>query len=363
MGQCVREYVGGCLICKRTQKPQPVRYLKNVLTKPLPLQMISCDLVGPRRVGGSEFHYLVIIDHASRFLVAKLCGLTADEVIKIIREYWITVFQVPNAILTDRGPAFRNEFQRFVTVELRAYHVYTSPYYPQGNAINEASHIALEKSIAAEVMIGGRNAETVLYNSVLVHNACPHSSTGISPFGFLFGFEPLLPGWQGLRNQNDEELRDVKKTELRQQRLLREQLMSQNPVVVKSVSMEVGDWVVYLLSNYEKMVTESKDSKMEYSPAWSLPAKVVEVKSEVVVVRPWGGKSGTRQVPLSQVQKLQGKVAPSLQPLTLKMLELAQPRSRRPLHLQSAGATGEKKEWKELLEGDGMETRKRMKPE
>eukprot|EP00921_Rhytidocystis_pertsovi_P005297 GHVQ01009158.1.p1 GENE.GHVQ01009158.1~~GHVQ01009158.1.p1 ORF type:complete len:554 (+),score=58.34 GHVQ01009158.1:240-1664(+) len=194
MSQYMQAYISGCLICRRQQRPEPVRLLKNVLVKPLPLQMVSCDLVGPRVVQGQEFHYCVIIDHASRFIVAKVCGTSSADVITLFKDAWLSVFHVPNAVLTDRGPCFRHEFQRFVTGEMRAYHVYTSPYYPQGNAINEASHVPLEKSISAEVMIGGSNPVEALCNSVLVHNACPHVSTGISPFGFLFGFEPLLPG-------------------------------------------------------------------------------------------------------------------------------------------------------------------------
>jgi transposase InsO family protein len=74
---------------------------------------------------------------------------TTRFVIRILKSYWVPVFQAPTAVLTDRGSQFiAKEFRAFITEELAAILVYMSPYYPQGNAVNEASHKALDRVIS-----------------------------------------------------------------------------------------------------------------------------------------------------------------------------------------------------------------------
>lgn len=77
MAQDVQKYVKQCLICLRQGTLQPFRRLRSVLSKPLPLQMVSCDHVGPRNWQQQMVQYLVIIDHATRFIVAKRCEAKA----------------------------------------------------------------------------------------------------------------------------------------------------------------------------------------------------------------------------------------------------------------------------------------------
>lgn len=69
MGQDVRFYVKACFICLRKSPPR-VRSRRGALTRPHLFDLISMDYVGPRTINGLDYHFLVIIDHASRFLVA-----------------------------------------------------------------------------------------------------------------------------------------------------------------------------------------------------------------------------------------------------------------------------------------------------
>ena len=150
MAADVRHFVGQCLVCLR-HHPTQAKTLRGLLEKPLPLQLISLDHVGPRKWANQTVFYLVMIDHATRFMMATPMEVVSGAATKrALEERWVAVFQAPEAILTDRGSVFREkEFQNYVTQELCAYHIFSSAYYPQGNGLNEASHKGLEASIAA----------------------------------------------------------------------------------------------------------------------------------------------------------------------------------------------------------------------
>eukprot|EP00923_Selenidium_pygospionis_P023959 GHVN01041665.1.p1 GENE.GHVN01041665.1~~GHVN01041665.1.p1 ORF type:complete len:140 (-),score=6.30 GHVN01041665.1:197-616(-) len=92
-----------------------------VLTKPNPFELVSVDFVGPRSLWGQEWHYVVLIDHCSRFVVTKAVqSANGDSAIQALRELWSPVFGAPRAVLSDNG-------------DLAAHLIYSSPYYPQAN--------------------------------------------------------------------------------------------------------------------------------------------------------------------------------------------------------------------------------------
>lgn len=94
--------------------------------------------------------------------------------------------------------------------------------------------------------------------------------------------------------------------------------------IIKVTNFKVDESIIYLLSDYENR----KNNEMtKYSTLWSLPAKIVEVKDKVVVVKTW--KETLRQVPFIQIYKLRGSVNPLLEDLNYKeisrLLPIKQP--------------------------------------
>ena len=95
MSADVRQFVGQCLICLRHNPTQP-KTLRGLLEKPVPLQLISLDHVGPRKWGDRTVYYLVMIDHATRFMVATLMEtISGAETKRALEERWVSVFQAP----------------------------------------------------------------------------------------------------------------------------------------------------------------------------------------------------------------------------------------------------------------------------
>ena len=259
----VADYIRGCLPCRRSGAPK-TPYLRDVLERPTPCQLISLDHVGPRNWAGQDWHYLVLVEHATRFMVVRPVKSTGvDEVITCLQEQWVPIFGAPEAILTDRGAAFiSGKFRHYALQELTSMLVYAGISYSQGNAINEASHKAIEAALRARAQYDGDVAFPVaLQDAVLAYNSTPHSATGESPFFCLFGFEAALPGWQKFAVREGEAVRRAKLQDLRARHMMRSILRADDGLRLSGPNdLAIGDWVVFYRSSYERQTaTEAQE--------------------------------------------------------------------------------------------------------
>lgn len=329
----VARYINNCLPCLRFTTPKSSRLFTEVLTRPLPMQLISIDYVGPRPWGNKRVYYCVIIDHCTRYLQAFPAENPTAAAIIVALSCWTDFMQAPEAILTDRGSVFNsNEFTTFVTLNLTAHHVFTSPYYPRGNGINEACHQGLEKSLKiADSECMSDTFNQALRDAVAVHNATPNMGTGESPYCSLFGFEPTLPGWQFFRRKEDASVRKATMREHRHHQLIRSQInyeeLKVSPLVLV---LKPGDWVVYELSDYERKAASKENpttlTSSKYLPSWSLPSKVLEVKDKVVIVQLMGQATSSRQVPINNTRRLTNPLSDILFNVNLRHIERNEPR-------------------------------------
>lgn len=325
MKHTVQQFIDGCLLCKRHKHIQSPITVKGVLSKPEPLELISLDCAGPRSWWGKQVYYLCIIDHCSRFIMLQSTETapTSGTIIQFMKQRWLPVFQTPLAVLTDRGTEFTSStFKDFVNKELGCAMIHTSAYYPQGNAINESSHRNINHMITLLEKDFQLTFEDSLQLAASIHNSAPHRSTSNTPFFMLFGFEPTLPGWQGIQQQpKDAETRNLIRKQEKAKVLYRGLLEQQSDgKLTKLTEFQIGDWIVYQLSDYEK-ASEGDTSK--FAANWSLPAKIKQIKEGAVVVQTW--QDSEVQVPNSKVYKLQGDVHPLLQQLNMKQLNYTLP--------------------------------------
>jgi hypothetical protein len=351
MAQDVQEYIKGCLVCVCHTKPRRLQTASGVLSKPLPLQLISLDLIGPYRIKGEKRWILVIVDHATRFIMANATrSATAVEVVEVMQQQWCKVFLAPYGVLVDRGSCFISEdFRKYITTKLGAYIIYTSPYYPQGNGINEASHAAIKSLISKCLETGQSSFEEAIDSAVWLHNATPHVAIGESPYYAMFGFEPVFPGWQQYQTVSDSAAIARQQQEMRQRALVKSRLLAQG-FQAKEKQVKVGDWVVFILSDYEKkcITLFSKSPNAEaHTTNWSLPAKVVEVKDKALVCHVMGRPYDVRQVSSSSVKVLSGMIPSTLVNLNLEMIDKDTPvRTKTPDDAPSAT----KMSWKDFMD-------------
>ena len=326
----VANYVQQCLICVR-RGLRISKTLRGLLTRPTAFQLVSLDYVGPRTFGQEQWSYLVIIDHATRFLFAAATErISADHASGILTCTWVPIFGAPEAILTDRGTTFTSPaFSEMVTKRLGAYHIFTSPYFPQGNAVNEASHQSLERSLSAAAAMGLTNFPEALQNAAGSYNATPHPATGNSPHWALYGREPVFPGWQALAYDVPEEIRTSNRSIETQIKMTFASAQSHYKKIFPTEKVEEGDWIVFLRSTYESKTAADTENVGSYAPPWSLPAKVIRVGKNQITVKECGS-GRERQVPTSQARLLKGEIPPSLQKTNLREIFKMPPRRPEP---------------------------------
>lgn len=316
IGRSVQSFVKRCLPCARNRSPKRAT-ASMVLRRPSPFELVSVDFVGPRIFGAGSWYYACIIDHCSRFVVTVASGFppTAAEAVAALQKHWVPIFGAPAAVLTDNGSQFDSRaFRDYVTKELKSHHVFSSPYYPAGNGINEASHRVLEHGIKCAVQLGTtRTFPDLLMHVTLAYNASYHSAVKDSPFALLFGKPPVLPGLQGLMAVEPEDQRLSRHHYRRARELLIPFQVSPDEAspVAEGRVVKVGDFVIYPLSDYEKGNAVQASSCLSYSPDWSLPCRVQQVKDKQLVVAEYG-TNRNRRVPQSQVKLVPQDLPPGL---------------------------------------------------
>lgn len=97
----------------------------------------------------------------------------------------------------------------------------------------------------------------------------------------------------------DPEVRFKCLREQRFQQICRARLQEERQLRLVEADVKVGDWIVFWLSDYERSLS-SREGLTKYSPKWSLPAKVSQVKDKTVIVKLWGDLDCERQVPVAQ---------------------------------------------------------------
>jgi hypothetical protein len=123
---------------------------------------------------------------------------SATEVAEVIWRHWITIFGVPQVIVTDNGREFNNNLQRCLWTALGIDHRFTSPFYPRCNLQVERTNRDTAKYLRAAILDANTKVtdwERFLPALTLSLNSAVNSATGKSPHEALLGYDPRVPLW------------------------------------------------------------------------------------------------------------------------------------------------------------------------
>ena len=323
-------YVNRCLICTRLRNPLRANP-KRCLERPGAFDLISLDYVGPRFYQGDSWHYLVVIDHATRYvLTSATLFATSEHVCSTLRNEWVKVFGVPKAILTDNGPQFTsNKYKHYVLEELKSTIIYTSPYHPEGNAINEAVHQSLERGMNARVIQPGlKTFAEHLQGITQAYNTAWQSVLKMSPYKALFGKDMVLPGFQILYPYQPEVDRKymIKLREYIRQIEPHLPKFPEGPAVKEQEEIVEGDFCVFERPEYDQKHYNPEGSSVHaYGLKWSLPSRIMEVAAERVKVKEYATNL-ERYVPRSKLIMLPKEVPPTLTKVNWEHIQHSMPR-------------------------------------
>ena len=120
---------------------------------------------------------------------------TASTVSEALLRHVVPYLGTPSRLLSDRGREVVSKIWSKLLRSLRIQRVLTSPYYPEGNAINERSHRTLNNMLHARLLEGSSSKAWVdkVPGIMLSINPMPHEPQGFSASMIATGREPTLP--------------------------------------------------------------------------------------------------------------------------------------------------------------------------
>ena len=161
-----------------------------------PWDTLSIDIVG---LLPPDHHYeflIVVVDCYSKYtILVPSSNHTANTVSEALMRHVIPYFGTPRRLLSDRGREFISAIWTKLLHSQGIQQVLTSPYHPEGNAINERSHRTLNNMFRARLLEGPSAKAWIdkVPGIMLTITAMPHEPHGFSPSMIVTGREPTLP--------------------------------------------------------------------------------------------------------------------------------------------------------------------------
>ena len=120
---------------------------------------------------------------------------TESTVSEALLQHVVPYFGTPRRLLSDRGREFVGDVWGKLMRSLGIQCILTSPYHPEGNAINERSHRTLNNMLRARLLEGTSSKAWVekVPGIMLALNAMSHEPHGFSASMVATGREPTLP--------------------------------------------------------------------------------------------------------------------------------------------------------------------------
>ena len=161
-----------------------------------PWDTLSVDIVGPLPADHRKEFLIVFVDCYSRYnILVPSSNHTSSTVSEALLRHVVPYFGTPRRLLSDRGREFVGNVWDKLMRSLGIQRVLTSPYHPEGNAINERSHRTLNNILRARLLEGTSSKAWVekVPGIMLTLNAMSHEPHGFSASMVATGREPTLP--------------------------------------------------------------------------------------------------------------------------------------------------------------------------
>ena len=161
-----------------------------------PWDTLSVDIVGPLPADNRQEYLIVFVDCYSRYtILGPASNHTANTVSEVLLRHVAPYFGTPRRLLSDCCREFVDNVWGKLMYALGVQRILTSPYHPEGNAINERSHRTMNNMLRARLLESGSSKTWVekVPSLMLALNAMPHELHGFSASMIAAGHEPILP--------------------------------------------------------------------------------------------------------------------------------------------------------------------------
>ena len=246
-----------------------------------PWDTLSVDIMGPLPADHRHEFLIVFVDCYSQYtILVPASNHTASTVSDALLRHVVLYFGTPRRLLSDRGRKFVGDVWGKLMLFLGVQHVLTSPYHPEGNAVNERSHRTMNNMLRAHLLEGTSSMAWVekVPGLLLTLNAMVHEPHGFSASMVATGREPALP--PDLQNDacaspsldNPSDYVEV----LRQRPSLTHQQMTAPPPPVSANPHQDGSLIF--------VMTTPPERANKLTPRWKGPFRVKRVPNPYLVV-------------------------------------------------------------------------------
>lgn len=197
MKQEIEEFVSQCEECGRNKHMNhPNSAPANRTSIPgHPLEVVMIDFVGPFQPASTHnFRYVLQIqDVFSRYILfVPTVNALATTAVDAMMDRWISMFGVPKALRSDRGPHFVAEVFEGMCRRAGIKQKLGSPEHPQSQAQVERQN-QLVNNVRCLCENKAEGWPSAIMRVQFSHNAAVNSTTGFSPARLILGRELTLP--------------------------------------------------------------------------------------------------------------------------------------------------------------------------
>ena len=246
-----------------------------------PWDTLSIDIVDPLLPDHRHEFLIVFVDCFSKYtILIPSSNHTTTTVNEALMRHVIPYFGTPRRLLSDRGREFISSIWTKLLRSLGVQQVLTSPYHPEGKAINERSHCTLNNMLHARLLEGPSTKGWIekVPGIMLTLNAMPHEPHGFSASMIATGHEPTLPPdliSDASPSPTAEDAPGYVETIQQRLQLTHEQMVIP-PAVPAANPYQVGSLIFTLT------IPPERTSKL--APQWKGPYRVCHIPNEYQVV-------------------------------------------------------------------------------
>ena len=193
----VRDYVDTCTVCcetKRSTRPiRPPLVLRDA--SPGPLYCVNMDFLErlPTTEQGNR-HIFCLIDYYSRYLICwPQKDLRAETLIEKFAENVVYRYGSVHTIVSDNRSAFISDAFKQFCARYGISHSFMSSLHPMGSGLVERANRSVLGIITAYIDQHQRKWDTLLPALAFAINSTKATTTGVSTYLLLHGFDPILP--------------------------------------------------------------------------------------------------------------------------------------------------------------------------